>query len=392
MPERPKYAALGVLFVNVSIGGTLTVVRRAAGADGGRDLGLGLAFMLADLRLEGGAGGGASTPPACRAAAAPAPAPAAPHEAPRRARAAGRSSLIHLAFLAAVVLLAHHPVLFLGLFLLFLGFTQAYERHQDPLILKEALLVGVLPGRAGGAGRDAAMVAAAASSRRWRRRRSSSARSGLTAITDNAALTYLGSLIAGLSREAKYMLVAGAVAGGGLTVIANAPNPAGVALLQRGFDDESIGALGCCWARWRPRRSRPRLPAAVSGGPLRNRRRSPSRASTCGSARRSPAPGALAHHAEAAVVAAVRAARLVGGLLGAHQQEHVAAHRPGADGGADHHEQHVGEQRVALGTAEGFHAADDADHAQEGKHHVGVAREQLALVPLAKPMRLTLST
>ena len=67
---------------------------------------------------------------------------------------------------------------------------------------------------------------------------------GLTAITDNAALTYLGSLIDGLSDEAKYSLVAGAVAGGGLTVIANAPNPAGVALLRSGFNDGSIGAGG----------------------------------------------------------------------------------------------------------------------------------------------------
>ncbi|WP_395009186.1 putative Na+/H+ antiporter, partial [Undibacterium sp.] len=66
----------------------------------------------------------------------------------------------------------------------------------------------------------------------------------LTAVTDNAALTYLGSLIVGISEEAKYSLVAGAVAGGGLTVIANAPNPAGVALLKRGFSDESIGAGG----------------------------------------------------------------------------------------------------------------------------------------------------
>ena len=65
---------------------------------------------------------------------------------------------------------------------------------------------------------------------------------GLTAITDNAALTYLGSLIDGMSDVAKCMLVAGAVAGGGLTVIANAPNPAGIALLKRSFNDESIGA------------------------------------------------------------------------------------------------------------------------------------------------------
>src|SRR6185369_10365780 len=67
---------------------------------------------------------------------------------------------------------------------------------------------------------------------------------GLTAITDNAALTYLGSLIENLPDTAKYSLMAGAVAGGGLTVIANAPNPAGVALLRQGFNDGTIGALG----------------------------------------------------------------------------------------------------------------------------------------------------
>ena len=66
----------------------------------------------------------------------------------------------------------------------------------------------------------------------------------LTAFTDNAALTYLGSLIAGIPDAAKYALVAGAVAGGGLTVIANAPNPAGVALLKEGFADGTVGAGG----------------------------------------------------------------------------------------------------------------------------------------------------
>ena len=66
----------------------------------------------------------------------------------------------------------------------------------------------------------------------------------LTAVTDNAALTYLGSLIVGISDEAKYNLVAGAVAGGGLTIIANAPNPAGAALVRSGFADASIGAGG----------------------------------------------------------------------------------------------------------------------------------------------------
>jgi hypothetical protein len=55
----------------------------------------------------------------------------------------------------------------------------------------------------------------------------------LTAITDNAALTYLGSLVEGVSDQLKYALVAGAVSGGGLTVIANAPNPAGAGFSSR---------------------------------------------------------------------------------------------------------------------------------------------------------------
>jgi len=134
-------------------------------------------------------------------------------------------------------------VIFLGLFLLFMGFTQAYARYQTPLILKEALLVGFFL---------AGLVVLGGLQQWWLQPIVSSLEPtalffgalGLTAITDNAALTYLGSLIAGMSDQAKYMLVAGAVAGGGLTVIANAPNPAGVALLKQGFNDESIGAVG----------------------------------------------------------------------------------------------------------------------------------------------------
>jgi Na+/H+ antiporter NhaD/arsenite permease-like protein len=74
----------------------------------------------------------------------------------------------------------------------------------------------------------------------------------LTAITDNAALTYLGSLVPGLSEPFKYALVAGAVTGGGLTIIANAPNPAGASILKGGFDDESIHAGGLLLAALPP--------------------------------------------------------------------------------------------------------------------------------------------
>jgi hypothetical protein len=150
---------------------------------------------------------------------------------------------IHLAFLAAVVLLAHHPVLFLGVFLLFLGYVTAYARFQSPLILKEALLVGFFL---------AGLVVLGGMQQWWLQPIVShlepvalffGARA-LTAVPDNAALTYLGSLIDGITPQAQYMLVAGAVAGGGLTVIANAPNPAGASLLRAGFRDASISAIG----------------------------------------------------------------------------------------------------------------------------------------------------
>jgi Na+/H+ antiporter NhaD/arsenite permease-like protein len=69
---------------------------------------------------------------------------------------------------------------------------------------------------------------------------------GLTALTDNAALTYLGSLVEAITPELQYALVAGAVTGGGLTVIANAPNPAGVGILQnaKAFGSEGISPMG----------------------------------------------------------------------------------------------------------------------------------------------------
>ena len=55
-----------------------------------------------------------------------------------------------------------------------------------------------------------------------------------------AAVLSVVALVEGLSDEFKYYLVAGAVTGGGLTIIANAPNPAGAAILKSHFQDNSI--------------------------------------------------------------------------------------------------------------------------------------------------------
>ncbi|MEX2045005.1 MAG: putative Na+/H+ antiporter, partial [Opitutus sp.] len=65
----------------------------------------------------------------------------------------------------------------------------------------------------------------------------------LTAFNDNAAITYLATLVPGFTEPLKYAVVAGAVTGGGLTVIANAPNPAGQNILQRFFPD-GVSPLG----------------------------------------------------------------------------------------------------------------------------------------------------
>jgi Na+/H+ antiporter NhaD/arsenite permease-like protein len=124
-----------------------------------------------------------------------------------------------------------------------MGVATAYPQYQDRLILREGLLVAFFL---------AGLVVLGGQQQWWLEGllRSMSpdtvfwAATGLTAITDNAALTYLGSLVEGLSPEFKYALVAGAVTGGGLTVIANAPNPAGFAILKGYFDEEAISAAG----------------------------------------------------------------------------------------------------------------------------------------------------
>jgi Na+/H+ antiporter NhaD/arsenite permease-like protein len=151
--------------------------------------------------------------------------------------------LVNVLILAAVVFTNHHPEAFMGLFLLFLGLAEAYRRHHDRLILREGLMVAFFL---------AGLVVLGGQQQWWLQDVLSRldettlfyGATALTAITDNAALTYLGSLVEGVSDEYKYSLVAGAVAGGGLTVIANAPNPAGFAILKDHFEDQSISALG----------------------------------------------------------------------------------------------------------------------------------------------------
>lgn len=248
--SRLKYATLGVLFVNISIGGTLTPFAAPPVLMVAAKWNWDILFMLSafgwksavavlinasgatllfrkELRLLSPAGSGTRKPVPFFLVA------------------------VHLAFLVGVVVFAHHPAVFMGLFLFFLGIAHAYRHHQDRLILREGLLVAFFL---------AGLVVLGGQQQWWLQpvllnKSADQVFFGaaiLTAFTDNAALTYLGSMVDRLTDGFKYALVAGAVTGGGLTIIANAPNPAGIAILRGHFDGEAVEPLGLLLAALPP--------------------------------------------------------------------------------------------------------------------------------------------
>ena len=243
LSDRLKYATVGVLFVNVSIGGTMThfaappvlmVAAKWQWDTAFMMMNFGWKFAMAVLlnasvltwffRREIAEKGQIET------------------KADERGEIPFIVTAVHLAFLVGVVAFAHHPAVFMGLLLFFIGYTQAYNRHQDPLYIREGMMVAFFL---------AGLVTLGGLQQWWLQAALADVNytvlyylaTALTAITDNAALTYLGSLVEGVSDGFKYALVAGAVTGGGLTVIANAPNPAGFSILKNYFQGESISQL-----------------------------------------------------------------------------------------------------------------------------------------------------
>jgi hypothetical protein len=229
-PPRLRYAALAVLFVNVSIGGVLTSyaappVLMVASRWGWDTVHMATTFGLRSVvavafnasvfallfRKELSA------------------------LRPERSSTLGRVPVVlvaaHLGLVALAVVFGHHTVLFMGIFLLFLGIAHAYARWHSRLLLREGLLVGFFL---------AGLVVVGAPQSWWLGPLVSHldqsvlylGTAALTSVIDNAALTYMGSLVPDTSEAFRYFLVAGAVAGGGLTVVANAPNPAGASLLR----------------------------------------------------------------------------------------------------------------------------------------------------------------
>jgi hypothetical protein len=232
------FGTLGVLFVNISIGGTLTNFAAPPVLMVASTWGWSSAFMFANFGLEATIAIFINAISATLIFHKQLIEPASKVD---YIRIPLMITVIHLLFLAGIVGFAHDPVIFMWLLLFFIGYTTAYPKHQSPLILREALLVGFFLG---------GLVVLGALQGWWLQpileTMSPTAvfygSLALTAITDNAALTYLGSLVQGTSPEFKLALVGGAVAGGGLTVIANAPNPAGLAILRAYFPNATVSA------------------------------------------------------------------------------------------------------------------------------------------------------
>jgi len=249
---RLKYATLGLLFVNVSVGGTLThfaappvlMVARAWGWD--------TPFMLGHFGWRAVAAILASTftywfvfrGELRQLAARP-----SPPDVDRPDEAVGPTVMlkpvppwitaVHMAFMAWTVWNSHYPAVVISGFLFFLGFLKATAPVQSQLELRSPLLVGFFLGglviHGGVQGWWIAPTLAHLSERGL-----FLGAAGLTAVNDNALITYLATLVPNFSDGLKAAVVEGAVTGGGLTVIANAPNPAGQALLAQFFG----GAVG----------------------------------------------------------------------------------------------------------------------------------------------------
>ena len=235
MSETFKYATIGLLFVNISIGGTLTHFAAPPVVMVAGKWGWDMSYMLTHFGFK-------SVISVVSATLLFAfifrkelvgSLDAIEESTDDLLKPDWWKVWVHIAFLAGTVLVSHYQYMVLGFFVFFIGFTKVTERYQTPVKIRESLLVGFFL---------SGLIVLGTLQSWWLKPILQSlsevplffGATALTAITDNAALTYLGSLVE-LSESAKYSLVAGAVTGGGLTLIANAPNPIGYGILREHF-------------------------------------------------------------------------------------------------------------------------------------------------------------
>lgn len=239
--DKAKYLTLGLLFVNVSIGGTLTPYAAPPVLMVANKWGWDLEFMLTHFSWRAISAIIFSTVVVIFLI----------KQDLKKITVSGIDKqsklpvwvgISHLAFLAAIVIFHQTTIIFFGLFLFFLGLVNVTQEYQKSLKLKESLLVAFFLG---------GLVVLGGPQKWWLQPLVSSLSSYvlymgsivLTSFTDNAALTYLGSQVENISELSKFALVSGSVVGGGLTVIANAPNPAGYSILNTSFGESGISPL-----------------------------------------------------------------------------------------------------------------------------------------------------
>ena len=252
---RLKFATVGLLFVNISIGGTLTHFAAPPVLMVARPWDWNTAFMLGHFGERAVGAILISTlvyfvtfrrellqlSARVDSVEGEAAAPEAPDGVAERPVPVWITA-VHLVFIGWTVANSHYPALFLGGFMIFLGFAKATAAYQDEIDLKPPVLVGFfLAGLVIHGGLQGWWIAPVLD--RLSRAPLFAAAVVLTAFNDNALITYLATLVPDLTESLKLAVVMGAVTGGGLTVIANAPNPAGQALLARYFD----GAIQPLW-------------------------------------------------------------------------------------------------------------------------------------------------
>jgi hypothetical protein len=240
-----SYATLGLLFVNISVGGTLTHFAAPPVVMVATKWSWDLNYMLTSFGWKAALGiivANIVYYLRFRSELSLLKRPRTDEKEKRRPVPAP-IVIVHVLFLIWTVATAHHAALVVLGFLFFLAFIEATDRHQSVMRLRGPMLVGFFL---------ASLVVHGGCQKWW----IAPVLSGLsewplaigaavlTAFNDNAAITYLASLVPGFGPSLKYAVVAGAVAGGGLTVIANAPNPAGQSILAPAFGKDGISPGG----------------------------------------------------------------------------------------------------------------------------------------------------
>ena len=241
---RLRYATLGLLFVNISVGGTLSHFAAPPVVMVAHTWGWDFAFMFTHFGWKAVVGiAVANTLYFLHfRRELTALAPDAVSEAADGGAIPFHITAAHLGFIVWTVVMSPYPPLVIAGFLFFLAFTEATARHQHAVALRGPLLVGFFLAAliVHGGCQQWWIAPVLGSLTRWPLMLGSTL---LTAVNDNAAIAYLASRVPGLSDGLKYAVMAGAVTGGGLTVIANAPNPAGQSLLQQYFGEGGISPL-----------------------------------------------------------------------------------------------------------------------------------------------------